>query len=206
MRTAGQDRHAGAMHESYYYVLIAALTSAVVALGIEWLAKPRLDARKERILSARRARDAFGSRLLQIEVLAALWKDLPPVPAPAASQAERQRLRAERDRTMDQVGDITAAMFDELGSYALTHASMPVPGGVGPMPIFIARYVTLARGIAISDRTAVDKLRTLHDMTSPLRICLFGSAWHPVRRIRALATLPSLLDKVDGTVSEESPE
>jgi hypothetical protein len=31
-------------------LLAAALVSATVALGVEWLAKPRLEARKERIL------------------------------------------------------------------------------------------------------------------------------------------------------------
>ncbi len=57
------------------YVFVSALTSAVVVLGIEWLANPSLDARKERILAARRERCRFGDRLQQILVTAAVWKD-----------------------------------------------------------------------------------------------------------------------------------
>jgi hypothetical protein len=37
-------------------ILVPALVSAVVALGIEWIAKPTLEVRKERILAAARAR------------------------------------------------------------------------------------------------------------------------------------------------------
>ena len=37
-------------------LLAAALVSALVALGVEWLAKPRLEARKEMILGRYRAK------------------------------------------------------------------------------------------------------------------------------------------------------
>ncbi len=44
-------------------VLVSALTSGLVALGIEWLAKPRLEAREERLLRLHCARQAFEARL-----------------------------------------------------------------------------------------------------------------------------------------------
>jgi hypothetical protein len=195
------------MHSSTLsYILVSALTSAVVALGIEWLAKPRLEARKERLLSARRARFTFESRLLRIEVIAAMWKDLPPNPAPRASPGERERLRAELSRGMAEVDGITRELVDEVGSYALTYVGWNVPGGVGPVPTLITRYVTLARGLVISDRTSNEKLRLLHDMTEPLRYFLFSGRSHLAKRIRALQSLPGVFDKVDGTAGDQAPD
>jgi hypothetical protein len=47
----------------YETVLIAALTSAAVALAIEWAAKPRLEARKDRILELSKAKRAMELHL-----------------------------------------------------------------------------------------------------------------------------------------------
>jgi hypothetical protein len=46
--------------------VIAAVTSGVVTLGIEWAAKPSLDARKERILARHKSDAAIRSQLLKI--------------------------------------------------------------------------------------------------------------------------------------------
>ncbi len=43
-------------------LLAAAIVSAAVALGVEWLAKPRLEARKERILAAATMKSAQTRR------------------------------------------------------------------------------------------------------------------------------------------------
>jgi len=46
-------------------VAVSALTSALVALGVEWLTKPRLEARKQRVLQHEgvlRAEDLFAAR------------------------------------------------------------------------------------------------------------------------------------------------
>jgi hypothetical protein len=174
------------------YLLLAALTSAVVALGIEWIAKPRLEARKERILSATRARATFDSRLLQIEVICAMWKDLPPIPAPRASLGERQRLQGELERAIALIDAATRDMLDEIGSFALTYVGLRLPGGFGPIPNLIVRYVTLARGLAISDRTNNEKFRLLYEMTSPLRLYLFATILHPVKRVRAMIRTPDI--------------
>jgi hypothetical protein len=52
-------------------VLISALTSAGVALAIEWAAKPRLEARKERILDQSKAKRDVLRQLATIVSLAA---------------------------------------------------------------------------------------------------------------------------------------
>lgn len=56
-------------------LLAAALVSALVALGVEWLAKPRLEMRKERILRRWRARDEVWRTLDRILWAAAIMKN-----------------------------------------------------------------------------------------------------------------------------------
>jgi len=53
-------------------LLAAALVSAAVALSVEWFAKPRLEARKERILGRYRARDNVWRALNSILLAAAV--------------------------------------------------------------------------------------------------------------------------------------
>src|SRR5260370_24135917 len=56
-------------------LLAAALVSATVALGVEWLAKPRLEVRKERILRRYQARDDVWHALDRILLAAATMKN-----------------------------------------------------------------------------------------------------------------------------------
>ena len=53
-------------------LLAAALVSALVTLGVEWLAKPRLEMRKERILRRWRAKDEVWRTLDRILYFAAI--------------------------------------------------------------------------------------------------------------------------------------
>ena len=91
----------GVMKDPYNYVLISALTAAVVALGIELIAKPRMDARKERILEDHRSRLRFEARLLRITVMSATWEqfEMPP----GASDETRRKLEDEQARTLLQL-------------------------------------------------------------------------------------------------------
>lgn len=56
-------------------LLAAALVSALVALGVEWLAKPRLEMRKERILRRWQAKDEVWRTLNRILWAAATMKN-----------------------------------------------------------------------------------------------------------------------------------
>lgn len=58
----------------------AALVSAVVALGVEWVAKPGLEARKERILRRYQARDEVWRVLNSILYAAATMKSAKTLP------------------------------------------------------------------------------------------------------------------------------
>ena len=135
------------MKDPYYYVLISALTSAVVALGIEWIAKPRMDARKERILEDHRSRLRFEAWLLRITVMSATWEqfEMPP----GASDETRSTLENEQARALRQLDEITQSSTDDLGSYAGTYVGwkLPVLGTTGQA--LIAKCVHRARHIAI---------------------------------------------------------
>lgn len=72
-------------------VLVAALVSAFVALAVEWIAKPSLEARKERILLAeRRRREALRAcraLLVRFPMMADPRPELSPFAAEARAEA-----------------------------------------------------------------------------------------------------------------------
>ena len=70
-------------------LFVAAIVSAAVALGVEWLAKPRLEARKERILRRYQARDDVCHALYDILFDAGYMKS-------AQARAEETEAAAER--------------------------------------------------------------------------------------------------------------
>jgi hypothetical protein len=191
------------MKDPYYYVLISALTSALVALGIELVAKPRMEARKERILGDHRSRLRFDQRLTQIIVMSATWEQF--VIPPGTREDFRDRLESEQARALRELDEITQVLIDELGSYAGTYVSwnLPVLGTTGQAPI--ARYAFIARGISLSDRPAIEKLRSLKEISLVMQEALF-SRWHAVRRARALQKLPGLLDQYAPSESVQPPE
>jgi len=54
-------------------VAVSAAVSGLVALGIEYAAKPRLEARKEELLELHRRRRELKAMLLKIMTLSAMW-------------------------------------------------------------------------------------------------------------------------------------
>jgi hypothetical protein len=58
-------------------VLVSVLVSALVALGIEYAAKPRIEARKELLLEGYRRRRELLGHLDTISMIAGSWSELP---------------------------------------------------------------------------------------------------------------------------------
>jgi hypothetical protein len=71
--------------------LISAGTSGTVALGIEWLAKPRLEARKDRILARRHAESEIQRQLMRIRESSARLADYPSTKGANSSQQAQVR-------------------------------------------------------------------------------------------------------------------
>jgi hypothetical protein len=85
-------------------LLAAALVSALVALGVEWLAKPRLEMRKERILRRWRAKDEVWRTLDRILFAAAIMKNPGSQPEDVqAADAEVLPATADLEETFCEV-------------------------------------------------------------------------------------------------------
>jgi hypothetical protein len=180
-------------------VLTAALVSGVVTIGLEVVAKPRLDARKERILNDVRNRREFESNLLRLRMTSGTWAvfEYPP----NVTDEGRALLDAERERAFQRMDDVTVELIDNLGFYALTYFGMSLPRLHTSVPELISRYVFAVRGVLLSNRSFAAKAQIIQELTAPIHIYLFGSKWHPVRRGKALVELPKVLDKYESSDS-----
>lgn len=179
------------VHDWANTVLVSALTSGVVALGIEWLAKPRLEARKERILQLHRARWTFEADVLAVLANSAKLSEAVAQRLPRDLKEEvRRAIRDEIGRAVQQLDNATREMSDTLADYGFTYPTAQVQGR-------IVQYVSTARGIQISDRTLAEKAEILKEITAPLHTWLFGPRWRFRSRYRALMELPGILAKYD---------
>jgi hypothetical protein len=173
-------------------VVTSAVVSGVVALGLELVAKPRLEARKERILAAARGRSDFERNLLKLEVLSGTWANF--VNPPGVSMGSRQLIAQERRRAFSQIEDITKELVDGLSAYAITYIGVRLPGQSMSAPEIISNYVWTVRGVTVSARSTSDKAKAIHELTEPIRIFLFGGL-HLVQRINAWKEIPAVFNK-----------
>jgi hypothetical protein len=146
-------------------LLAAAIVSAAVALGVEWLAKPRLEARKERILGRYRARDHVWHALHSILLAAATMKN-----------------------TQAQLEDIQAAGAGVVpATRALEEAFREVMPFTRMRDIgLMASYVGMVRGAMKSNRTWPEKGELLFAST-PGVACRMGPRWPKEPALRWLA-------------------
>lgn len=94
--------------------LISAGTSGIVTLGIEWLAKPRLEVRKDRILVRRRAELEIRRQLLRIRENSIRLSDYPSLKGASSGQQSQVRKIYEEfaDRVRQAIGALDKAMTD----------------------------------------------------------------------------------------------
>jgi hypothetical protein len=145
-------------------LLVAALVSALVALGVEWAAKPRLEARKERILSRHRARNEVWRCLDDILLAAGALK--------MSTQADDDETRAVRDGIVPATRALEAA-FRELMPFTKSDV-------VG----VVASYTGFVRGVMASDRSWQDKGALLFTWTPKIMDILGGPGQGPFYRLR----------------------
>jgi hypothetical protein len=134
-------------------LLTAAIVSAAVALGVQWLAKPRLEARKERILGCYRARDD-------------VWRALDSILLAAATMKCAQT----------QLEDIQAAGAGIVpATRVLEEAFREVMPFIGDRNIgLMASYVGMTRGVMKSDSTWHEKGELLFACTPMIMDVLGG--------------------------------
>jgi hypothetical protein len=174
------------------------LTSAFVTLAIEWLAKPRLEARKENILALHRGRRTFHTNLLTILSNSAKLATGAAHEIPRSTKEDlRRSIRAEADRAATRIDSATQDMSDNVTDYVSTYATERIRN-------LILRYVFTARAIAISTRTQVEKSDILKEITIPIHTWLFAR-WRLASRARAFTELPKVLDKYTGPNEVTTP-
>ncbi len=122
------------------------LTSAFATLAMEWLAKPRLGARKENILALHRGRRTFHTNLTILSNSAKLATGAAHEIPRSTKEDLRRSIRAEADRTATRIDSATQDMSDNVMDYVSTYATERIRN-------LILRYVFTARAIAISTRT-----------------------------------------------------
>lgn len=90
--------------------VVSAVTSGVVTLGIEWAAKPSLEARKERLLARHRCDAEIRRQLLRIRECAIRLSKAPRMSD--MGDKERSVLRSEWNNTADRL-EVSARLLDE---------------------------------------------------------------------------------------------
>jgi len=107
----GHHEHMGSLVGTS--VLVSAFTSTLVALAVEWMAKPRLEARKEQLLALHRGRRTFEKNLHIILGNAAKLATGAAHGIPRGTEEElRRAIRAEADRAASHVEAATKDMSD----------------------------------------------------------------------------------------------
>src|SRR6266498_675281 len=156
-------------------ILVAALVSAVVAPGLEWAAKPRLEARKERILRRYRATDDVWRRLNDILFMGRMLKTAGPSDL-------GEDIRAAAD------GIVPATQALEEAFREVMPITRPEITGV------LGSYVGFVRGVMASDRTWQEKGDLLFTWTPKIMDVLGGPGQRPLYRFRCRYRARQLCD------------
>ncbi|MET9339257.1 hypothetical protein [Nonomuraea sp. NPDC003804] len=134
-------------------VLTSAVVSAFVALAIEWAAKPRLEARKERILAVQRARfaaiDACREILMRLGGITTR--------NPFARSPEREKFIAEMTRMRSEIVDLSRTLQDHLVVSGIHQSALGRE--------LYGRLVGRVRGAAISEKT---NDQVVEELTGPV--------------------------------------
>jgi hypothetical protein len=137
-------------------ILISALTSGVVALGLEWLVKPRLEARKAILLDLHRKRHMFMRNMMVILTEISKWSDYED--PKGIREPVRQRLNDDRRKALRRVDEAIQAMNDDVTDLALSHPTRHNKN-------LIAGYIFAVYVLNMSNRNSAEKWRKIQELT-----------------------------------------
>jgi hypothetical protein len=138
--------------------LVGAVFAAIfVTLFIEYLAKPRLEARKDRILAIMRARREFLAAITNISMAAQLL--LLDVPRNADREI-REKFRLERQRQYERLQESVLKLFDNVGEFGAIYRG-------AKMRDTIVHYVMCLYGLTMSKRTRRAQAEAMLGMAIP---------------------------------------
>jgi hypothetical protein len=168
-------------------VVVAALTSGAVTLGIEWVFKPRLEARKERMLELHRKRRKFELQMVTVMINVAKWSDLDL--SSERPDTVTRLLIQDRDTAEQQIDATIAAMNVEAFEIAAPYLE--------PIRSLVIRYIFNMRMIHLSDRPQSDKWPLLLELTKNAHVWLFDGTWRIRKRGKAMFRLRRALDDLE---------
>ncbi|MGY0236699.1 hypothetical protein [Longispora urticae] len=149
--------------------LLAAGVGTGVALVVDFLLKPRLEARKARIQATFTTRETLRSTITAIGIAAQhavveLPRDLDP--------ELRDRLREEQTRVYLRLrDDLTRTLVDDIGRFAGSYLG-------GPVQQTVIDYTSAVRGIVLSRRPRTEQGREI----AQLSVAVLG-VLYPGRRL-----------------------
>jgi hypothetical protein len=175
-------------------VATSAVTALLVTLAVEYAAKPRLEARKERILGAHRSRRELSAAITSIALPAAFLSI--DMPKDVTGEA-RDSLLAERKRQYERLRDQAQVLVDSMDRHAGTFP--------GPPMRLVMSYIGTVQGVMLSARTRHDKARLIHDLSKQIAMILDGRWWQTPARVRATWELDRLVKRTQDQGGDEEP-
>ncbi len=176
------------MSISWDTVATAAATAVFVTLVVESVAKPRLEARKERHLETLRTRRAVVTAVVTLTMAARM--SVTELPGDAEEEL-RRRWRDEQLRHHGRLQALVTDLFDNLGRYAAAY----------PEPICrdLIRYVVCLRGVTLSTRPPQAQAEIIRSLGRPAAAMLAARGWRPGAASRARDELRSLVARTEAT-------
>ncbi|WP_319462502.1 hypothetical protein [Micromonospora sp. RTP1Z1] len=163
-------------------VATAGATAAFVTLAVEYMAKPRLEARKERVLEDARLRRDLVTAMMDLSLSASII--ISQLPDEASAEV-KQSLREERKRHYERMSSRINALHDEAGRYARAFKE--------PKRTGVLRYLNCVKGVVLSPRTRHRQAEVVHSLAVPAVTILEGTLWWPIPYAKAWMKLEGLV-------------
>lgn len=161
-------------------VLIPALVAAIITLGIEYVAKPRLEVRKDRILEAARNERELQAALSRMHVLTVMVSDI------SLLEVGRQAYVREVNRLQTAADDV----LDLAMVVGAQHRSPDVASVVGMTTSYAKGFAAnVGEGTEELNELRLARLKDLSTVVGLLLAYFKASRWQPVVRSRALRAL-----------------
>lgn len=149
----------------------SALMSFIVTVVIEYIAKPRLEARKEEILDAHRSRRELLAATVRIAYAATVVAT--EVPG-SADSAVRGNVYVEQDRQYERLQGEVQRLVDDMGRHAGTF--------LGPMLTVVVDYTSSLQGLLMSARPRPEQAAEIRDLAAAMAGALSSPRLWRVRR------------------------
>lgn len=142
---------------SWDTVVTAAATAVFVTLAVEYFAKPRLEARKERILDALRARRELLTLITRLSISARMYA----ARLPDSAARDLQRVwDAERNRQYQLMHEQALQLSDNVARFANSYPRQ--------LDDVLMGYAFAVHGIVLSMRPRHQKAELIADLAIPI--------------------------------------